>query len=292
MAKANKLTALRVSRIVDPGMYGDGAGLWLRVEPSGSKGWLFRFMLNGKARTMGLGGIGAVSLARARQKAAECRRLRAEGIDPIEARKRAGEADNLAQAKGVAFKSAAEAYIAAHKAGWRSVKHGEQWISTLTTYAYPVFGDLPVAAVDVGMVMKVLEPIWTAKPETASRLRGRIEAVLDWATARGYRTGENAARWKGHLAQLLPPRSRVRSIAHHPALPYAEAGAFMATLRDQEGVAALALQFTIYTAARTGEVTGARWAEIDFAEKMWTVPAHRIKAGREHRVPLSSPALD
>ena len=183
------------------------------------------------------------------------------------------------------------AYSAAHRTGWRNPKHAAQWPSTLQTYAYPVFGSLPVQAIDVRLVTKVLEPIWQEKPETASRVRGRIEAVLDWAKVRGYRDGENPAGWRGHLDKLLPARAKVRKVEHHPALPYAEMGDFVASLRQQEGVAARALEFLILTAARTGEVIAARWDEFDLAEKVWTVAADRMKAGKEHRVPLSPAAV-
>src|SRR5258707_6237283 len=189
------------------------------------------------------------------------------------------------------FKACAERYIAAHKAGWRNPKHAAQWPSTLAAYAYPAFGTLPVQTIDVGLVMKAVEPIWTVKPETAGRVPGRIDSVLDWATARGYRQGENPARWRGHLENLLPRKSKVRRVEHHAALPYGEIAAFIAELRQQEGVAARALEFAILTAAGTGEVIGAEWDEIDFAERLWTVPADRMKAGKEHRVPLSDAAL-
>ena len=189
------------------------------------------------------------------------------------------------------FAACAERYIASHKVGWRNPKHAAQWPATLGTYVYPVFGSLPVQAVDVGLVMKAIEPIWVQKPETAGRVRGRIERVLDWATARGYRQGENPARWRGHLENLLPKKSKVRRVEHHAALPYVEIGAFMAELRQQEGVPARALEFAILTAARTGEVIGAKWDEIDLDERLWTVPAERMKAGKEHRVPLSDVAL-
>jgi integrase len=189
------------------------------------------------------------------------------------------------------FRACAEAYVAAHKAGWRSAKHGQQWQASLRDYVDPVFGSLPVQAVDVALVTKAIEPIWSTKPETASRVRGRVESVLDWATARGYRKGENPARWRGHLDKLLPRKSKVRRVEHHPALPYAEIGAFMGDLRQQEGVAALGLEFAILTAARTGEVIGAKWDEINQTERVWTVPADRMKGNREHRVPLSDAAM-
>lgn len=272
-------------------MHADGGGLYLQVTASGARTWVYRFMLHGRAREMGLGPLHIVSLAEAREKARECRKLRHEGIDPIEARRARLSDERLAAATAMTFRECAEAYIAAHKAGWRNPKHAAQWPSTLETYVYTVCGSLPVQGVDVGLVMKVLEPIWQTKPETASRVRGRVETVLDWATARGYRKGENPARWRGHLDKLLPARAKVRKVEHHRALPYAEMGGFIADLREQEGVAARALEFLILTATRTGEVIGARWEEFDIGEKLWTVPGVRMKAGKEHRVPLSGRAL-
>lgn len=286
-----KLTALAVSQAKRRGYYGDGGGLFLQVSASGAKSWVFRFKEAGRLREMGLGPTHTIGLAEARQKAQDCRRARLDGRDPIEARKAQRMQVKLEAAKAVTFAACAEQYIASHKAGWRNDKHAAQWPATLGTYAYPVFGGLPVQAVDVALVMKAIEPIWTVKPETAGRVRGRIESILDWATTRGYRTGENPARWRGHLENLLPARSKVRRVEHHAALPYPEIGGFMVELRQQEGVAARALEFAILTAARTGEVIGARWDEIDIAERQWTVPPERMKAGKEHRVPLSDAAL-
>jgi integrase len=272
-------------------MYNDGGGLYLQVSASGAKSWIFRFMLDGRPREMGLGPVHVVPLAEARKRAAECRRMRLDGIDPIEARGAQRAQKRLEAATAMTFEQCARAYIEAHKAGWRNSKHAAQWPSTLATYAYPVFGGLPVQAVDVGLVMKVLEPIWVEKSETASRLRGRIESILDWATTRGHRQGENPARWRGHLENLLPKKSKVRRVKHHPALPYDEIADFVVELRAQEGVAARALEFLILAAARTGEVIGARWDEVDLEEKIWVVPGERMKAGREHRVPLSAAAV-
>lgn len=287
-----RLKPLDVARASRPGLYGDGGGLYLQVTGVGGRSWLYRYTLNGRARAMGLGGLDTVSLREARLLAAECRKLCHAGTDPIEAR-RAGRADaKLAAANTMTFSQCVDRYLEAHKAGWRNEKHARQWKATLDTYVGPVFGDLPVAAVDTSLVMKVLDPIWSLKPETASRVRGRIEAVLDWATARGYRFGENPARWRGHLAALLPPKGKVRPVRHHPAMPYAQVPGFMAELREQEGVAPLALRFAILTAARTNEVIGARWEEIDLEAAVWTIPAQRIKAGKEHRVPLSEATLE
>jgi integrase len=275
-----------VRRLKKPGFHADGGQLYVQVSRAGSKSWLFRFARQGRERWMGLGPYPDVSLAEARQKAFDARRLLRDGLDPIEARRGARMAARLEEARSLTFKDCAERYIAAHEAGWRNAKHRAQWRSTLGTYAYPELGDLSVAAIDTALVMKTLEPIWQAKPETADRLRGRIEAVLDWAAARNYRTGDNPARWRGHLDKLLPARRRLARVKHHAALPSRDLPAFMVELRNQAGVSARALEFAILTAARTGEVIGAIWGEIDMGEKVWTVPAERMKGGRTHRVPL------
>ena len=235
--KAAGLTARQIQTQKAPGLFADGGGLYLQVAPSGAKTWIFRFQIAGRRRDMGLGSAAVFSLAEARQKAADARRLAAEGIDPIEHRAGQAAAGALATAKTMTFRDCADQYISSHRAGWRNPKHAAQWPATLATYVYPSFGALPVQAVDVGLVMKAIEPIWTVKPETAGRVRGRIESILDWATARGYRHGENPARWRGHLENLLPAQSKVRRVEHHAALPYPEIGAFMAELRQQEGVA-------------------------------------------------------
>ena len=287
----NRLTARVVEQTKEPGYYGDGGGLVLRVADGGNKVWLYRYKAHGKVREMGLGPVRDVSLAEAREAAREARRLRRTGSDPIDTKRARKAAARLDAAKLTTFSQCAAAYIENHRAAWTNPKHAAQWESTLRTYAYPVFGNLPVAAVDTALVVKVLDPIWSAKPETASRLRGRIEAVLDFATVRGHRVGENPARWKGHLQEALPAKSKVRKVKHHAALPYAEVGAFMADLRQREGDAAAALEFAILTAARTGEVIGARWSEIDIAAAVWTIPDERMKAGHQHRVPLSDQAL-
>jgi integrase len=289
--ETNKLTALRVGRAKKPGHYGDGGGLYLQVAASGAKSWVFRFRDGGKLREMGLGATHTTSLAEARDAASACRKARRDGIDPIEARKASRLQAKLDEAKAMTFKACAEAYIEAHRAGWRNPKHAAQWPSTLMSYVYPILGGLPVQAIDTALVIKAVEPLWTSKTETASRVRGRIESVLDWATARGYRRGENPARWRGHLENLLPKKSKVARVEHHAALPYSEVGAFMVELGRQEGIAAAALEFLILTAARTGEVIGAQWDEVDMVQRVWTVPAERMKGGREHRVPLSAPAL-
>jgi integrase len=292
----NRLTALRVEKQRQPGLHPDGNGVYLQVtlgaDGSLRKSWLFRFRMQGRReRKMGLGAFPEVGLQGARDKASSARKLCKDGIDPVDARKAERAQAKLADVRSMTFNQCAKAYITAHRTGWRNVKHAAQWTSTLETYASPIFGTLPVQAIDVGLVTKVLEPIWSTKSETASRLRGRIEAVLDWAKVRGYRTGDNPARWRGHLDQLLPARTKVRRVEHHAALPYHEIGTFMAALREREALAARALQFGILTAARTSEVINARWDEIDLQARVWTVPAKRMKAGREHRVPLSDPAV-
>lgn len=289
--KMNQLSSRRVVTIMQRGRYADGGGLYLQVSGNGAKSWLFRFTLNGKARQMGLGSINTISIPEAREAALLCRRQLRDGIDPIDARKRELNTRQINAATFMSFKDCAERYISAHSAGWNSIKHGTQWPNTLKTYVYPIIGDLPVQSVDTGLVMKVLEPIWTTKTETASRVRGRIERVLDYATSLKYRSGENPARWKGHLDNLLAKRSKVQKVKHHPALPYPETPSFISVLRQQEGVSARGLEFLILTAARTGEVIGASWGEIDIENKVWVVPAERMKGGQEHRVPLSAASL-
>jgi len=283
----HSLSALGVGKLKDPGYHSDGGGLYLQVSPTGTKSWIFRFKLQGRAREMGLGSLNTLSLADARGRAAECRRQLLDGIDPIEERKAMRNENRLEAAKKMTFEACATAYINTHKASWKNAKHVSQWENTIATYAKPVFGTLPVQAVDTALVVRVLEPMWSKTPETASRLRGRIESILDWATVRGLRRGENPARWRGHLEALLPARSKVRKVEHHAALPYGEMGGFVQEVRGEAGIAARALEFLILTAARTGEVIGARWEEFDLEAKVWTVPAERMKGKREHRVPLS-----
>jgi integrase len=287
----NRLTARTVAAATKPGLYADGGGLYLRVGRGGTKSWCLRYMLEGKAREMGLGGLAKIGLADARKKAAAQRLLLVDKIDPLERRQAENSAKKVEGARSITFAQCARAYIDSHSAGWRNAKHAQQWTNTLATYALPQFGSVPVNDVDVAMVMKVLEPLWTTKSETAGRVRGRIEAVLDWAKARGFRAGENPARWRGHLSNLLPARSKMRAVKHHPALPYSEIGTFMAALRQREGAAAAALAFLILTASRTNEVIGARWPEIDVGTRLWAVPGARMKSGREHRVPLTSAVI-
>lgn len=290
-AGLNKLSALQVQKAKDPGYYGDGGGLWLQISKLGGKSWVFRFTYHGKAREMGLGALHTVSLAEAREKALQHRKMLLEDKDPIEERKIARLHSQFQSASTKTFSECANAYIAAHRSGWKNEKHGKQWAATLETYAFPVMGRLPVAAINTPLVLRALEPIWQSKTETASRLRGRIESVLDWATVRGFRQGENPARWKGHLDKLLPARNKVQKVKHLAALPYSEIGQFMTRLRQRDGMSARALEFAILTAARSGEVRGATWDEIDFENQVWKIPASRMKAGKEHRVPLSEQTI-
>lgn len=290
MAKGiGKLSALKVTKETRPGYYGDGGGLWLQVSKSGTKSWVFRFKspVTGKAREMGMGSINTYSLSEARSRATDVRKILDAGRDPIADRDAERQKIKLATAMAMTFEECADAYIEVHRAGWKNPKHAKQWENTLATYASPVIGSLSVASVDMPLVLKILEPIWTTKNETASRLRGRIEAVLDWATVRGYRAGDNPARWKGHLDKVLPAPNKVQKVKHHPALHYGEVGEFMTALRKCDGIGAKALEFTILTASRSGEVRGATWQEIDLKAKTWTIPAERMKAGKEHRIPLS-----
>jgi integrase len=281
-----------VAKLTRAGRYAVGDGAYLQISQWGTKAWIFRYQRDGRQRHMGLGPASLITLAEARERAREARRALLDGADPLTAKRERRAQARLQAAKGVTFKQAAERMMASHGAAWRNPKHRQQWKNTLSTYVYPHFGELSVAAVDTGLVLKVLELIWTAKPETAGRVRGRIESVLDWAKARGYREGENPARWRGHLDKLLPNRRKVRRVRNDPAMPSAQLPAFMAELRGRSSVSARALEFAILTAARTGEVIGARWPEIDLQAGVWTVPATRMKAGKEHRVPLSARAVE
>ncbi|HEY2132054.1 MAG TPA: integrase arm-type DNA-binding domain-containing protein, partial [Acetobacteraceae bacterium] len=276
-----------------PGKWRDEENLYLVIPPRNPAGgtWQLLYSLGGKARAMGLGsrvGKNAPGRDAVREAARDARKLLRQGLDPL-AERAAGTRAEVAQ--GTSFTSAAERYIAAHEAGWRNRKHSQQWRNTLAAYVHPVLGKLPVGAISTDDVMRVLEPLWTRLPATASRVRSRIEAVLDYAKARGWRDGENVARWRGHLALLLPARGKVRAVQHHPALDWRLAPAFMAKLRAEPGIAARALEFLILTAARSGEGRGAAWAEIDASEAAWMVPAGRMKRRRTHRVPLSAAAL-
>jgi hypothetical protein len=236
----NRLSAVKVAGAKQPGLYADGAGLYLQVTESGSRSWIFRFKIDSRARDMGLGSVNTVSLAEARTLAAECRRHRLQGIDPIEARKSTRAQAQLDAARAMTFDDCRDKFLASHEVGWANAKHRKQWENTLKTYVTPAFGVLPVQSIDVALVLKALEPIWTTKPETASRVRGRIERILDWARARGFRQGENPARWRGHLDILLPSRAKVRRVRHHAALPYGELPGFLAKIREHDALAARA----------------------------------------------------
>ena len=271
-----KLNAAKVKGKLAPGMYGDGGGLWLavgRIGPNGmprSKSWLYRFMLDGRAREMGLGSFDDISLAEAREKAREYRRMvRIDRRDPIEERRAQDAARRIAVATTMTFQQCAETYIKTHTAAWKNGTHAAQWSNSLQRYVYPVFGSLPVQTIDTDLIVKALAPIWTEKPETASRVRGRIEAVLGWATASKFRSGDNPARWRHNLDVLLP--RQVAIVKHHAAIDIDEIGAFMQELRSREGVAARALEFTILCAARTGEAIGAQWKEIDLFKRLWSL---------------------
>ncbi|MDR6657792.1 integrase [Tardiphaga robiniae] len=287
MPGINKLAATKVARISKPGRYGDGAGLWLQVAKAGSKSWIFQFTSQGRERQLGLGSLATVSLADARKKAKAARDLVAEGVDPIEAKQAQRQQAIVADAKRVTFEEAAEGYMAAHGPSWRNEKHRAQWASTLKTYAYPTIGKVALPDIDTPMILKLLKPIWTTKPETAGRVRGRIENILDAAKAEGNRTGDNPARWKGHLDHLLPALTKIKAVKHHAAMPYGDMAKFMASLKMRTGISVRALEVLILTASRTGALIGMRDEEVDFAERVWTVPASRMKTGKEHLVPLS-----
>lgn len=286
----NRLAPVDLKNLNKRGYYADGGGLYFRVSEFGTKAWAFRFTQAGKAREMGLGAFPDVTLKEARERAAEARKEIRDGVDPINQRQQAKSALIAARASALTFEQCAVAYIAAKEPEWKNAKHGAQWRSTLATYVYPVIGKVLVRDVEQSHVLQILQPMWTTKTETASRLRGRIENVLDYATARGYRRGDNPARWRGHLDMLLATPGKVAKVEHHAALPYAEIGSFMVDLRKHQGLGARALEFAILTAARSGEVRGATWAEIDLNAAVWTIPAGRMKAGKEHRIPLSDGA--
>lgn len=284
------ITDLQIKALTKkPGKHRIAPGLYLRVRDTGAAFWALIYTIGGRSREAGLGRYPDVSLLEATSRAAELRlKIRRDGIDPLEVK----HAKPAEPAAAVTFKQIAAEVIAAKRPGWRNPKHAAQWENTLATYAFPVFGDLDVAAIDTEHVLAALQPIWTAKHETATRLRQRIEAVLDAAAARKLRSRENPARWKGHLDTLLTAISKADRVRHHPALPWRELPAFMAQLTENKSSSALALRFAILTASRTGEVLGAQWPEIDFDRAVWTVPSARMKAKREHRVPLSRQAVE
>jgi integrase len=281
-----RLSAAFVARVTKPGRYNDGHGLFLQVGKSGAKSWIFQFRDHGRRPQLGLGPTHTVSLAEARRKALELRKARLDGANLLVERHKAKK-----PIAALTFKDCAAQYIAAHRAAWKGDSNEHQWAASLSSYAFPILGRMPVRDVDVGAVMRCLEAIWRDKPETASRVRQRIEAILDWATVRGHRSGDNPARWRGHLENLLPSPRKVRAREHHKALPIDEVPAFLAALRARRAVSARALEFLLLTATRMGEVTGARWEEIDFRQRLWVIPGPRMKEGREHRIPLSPVAV-
>lgn len=292
---ARELGALAVSKMTDPGLHfvGGVAGLALQVTPGGARAWTLRASIGGRRRDMGLGAYPGVTLAAAREKAREARELIRQGLDPIDRQRAARSALRAAVASAQTFRDTAISYMATHEAGWKNPKHAQQWRNTLEAYAYPVLGDLLVRDVQKEHVLAVLRPIWNTKTETAARLRGRMELVLSYAMQAGYRPeGLNPARWKGGLDKLLPAPGKVAKTEHHAALPVTDMGGFMSRLRQAAGTGARALEFAILTAARSGEVRGATWSEVDLEAKVWTIPAARMKAGVEHRVPLSPIAVE
>ena len=295
MTTWNKLTAVKIKKLKERGSYHDGGGLYLYVSKGGAKHWVYRFMLNKRRREMGLGSLDDFSIAEAREQRDTQRKLTKQGIDPIEHRKAQRAAQLLEDAKAererITFQQCAEACIKAKTPEWKNAKHAQQWTNTLTTYAFPIIGQLPVASVDQAAVLTCLKPIWTTKTETATRVRQRIETVLNYGKAKGYREGDNPAAWKGGLEPVLPKPNKLKNVQHHEALPYDKLPAFMSQLKAQAGQGAQALRFTILTAARTGEVIGAQWQEIDFEKRLWIIPKERMKAGYEHRIALSKAAI-
>ena len=287
-----KLNSIFVQRAQKPGLYGDGNGVYLQVSKGGCKSWIFRFMLNNKSRAMGMGSIELVSLSEARLKAFECRKLLLDGVDPIESKRSLRNAQSLLDAKTLSFEQCAKSYIDSHKPSWKNAKHADQWANTLRTYANPIIGHLAIQDVNTALVMKVLEPIWYSKTETASRVRNRMELILSWATVRGFRVGDNPARWRGHLDKLLPRRTSIQKVKHFSAIPIEELSVFMEKLRGLQTIVARGLEFQILTACRTNEAMGARWSEINLQEGLWTIPASRMKAEREHRIPISERGLE
>ncbi|MBO6581990.1 MAG: tyrosine-type recombinase/integrase [Hyphomonas sp.] len=284
--KSNILTAMLVRNASEPGKYhdGGGTGLYLRVEPNGSRFWVQRVTIKGRRREIGLGSPPVVSLANARDTAIDNKRVIRGGGDPIAERAKAREV--------LTFDRAIDQYLETKLTEFRNEKHAKQWQSTLDTYARPVLGRLPVSEIEVRHVLRVLEPIWAKKTQTATRLRGRIEAVLSWATVAGFRIGDNPARWKGNLSELLPKPSKVARGDNHPALSLQDAPNWWRNVSTREGIAARAVQFACLTAARSGEVRGMTWSEVDLNQALWIIPAERMKANREHRVPLPGKAIE
>ena len=289
--KTDRLNALEVKKLEKPGYYCDGGGLYLQVSKSGSKSWIMRYTLAAKPCEMGLGSLNAFTLAEARVRAKAQRKLLTDGIDPLATKRGDLLAQRMADASIITFDKAAAAFFEANSPAWRNAKHGEQWRNSLANYASPVIGAMPVSAVETAHVLRILTPIWSTKTETATRVRGRIEKVLDWAKVQGYRTGDNPAAWRGHLSEALPKPSKVSKEEHFAALPGEEIGAFMVALRAMQGAGARAMEIIILTATRTSEVLNAKWSEIDLDAGLWVIPKERMKGFREHRVPLSEPAI-
>lgn len=290
-----QLTADQVKAVKVSGSYSDGGGLYLHVVASGTKSWIYRYQIAKRRREMGLGGYPKLTLAKARLQRDFHRKQVKVGIDPLEVKRAATEqaVENRRQSKTLemTFKRCAEAYIGQKEHGWSSHKHGQQWRNTLTTYAYPVIGELPVAHIDTQEVLEILQPIWLNKTETATRVRNRIELVLDYAGALKYRTGDNPARWRGNLANLLASPSKIREVKHHSAIPYDDISEFLVKLSNSKGLAARALTLTILAATRTSETLNATWNEFDLTKGVWTIPKSRMKGSRPHRIPLSEPAV-
>jgi integrase len=288
----DKLTDRKIRELKRPGFLSDGGNLYLDAWGLPNKNWVLRYARHGKTHDHGLGSYPQTSLAEARERRDEALRKLRNGTDPIEERRAERLAPKLQRARSMTFRQCADFYIAAHEQSWKNDRHRTQWQQTLESYCYPTLGDLPIQQIDTGLVMRIVQPLWHSKTETSARIRGRVEAILDWAVSAGYRPeGANPARWKGHLQNLLPAKAKIAPTRHHKALHYAELPQFMAELAVQTSIAALALRFTILTACRTGEALGARWDEIDPGNRLWVVPGSRMKGGREHRVPLSEPVL-
>jgi integrase len=291
--KVNELSAVEIRRLSKPGRYAVGgvAGLLLSIKETGAKSWVLRTMVGGKRRNIGLGGFPDVSIAVAREKARQMKEKIAEGVDPVVERQARKARMISAQAKKLTFAEAARLYHEKKVLELRNEKHKKDWISSLERHAMPIIGAIPVSDIEFTHILKILDPIWAEKTETATRVRQRLEAVLTWATVSGYRSGENPARWRGHLEAVLPKPSKLKSESHFPALPWQEIGAFMADLRKRNGSGPRCLEFIILTAVRSGEARLATWNEIDFKSGIWTIPAERMKARKEHRVPLCDDAL-
>lgn len=289
---SRKLTAVEVGRLNSPGKFPVGEGLYLQVSKTNTRSWLFRYRISEKTTWMGLGSVRFVTLSEARSKASSFQRDLADGLNPLGARIEAERSQAAKELTRISFKECATKYIEAHAPSWKNKKHIFQWSSTLETYAFPLVGALPVGEVDTTLVLKILEPIWYSKSETASRLRGRIERILSWAAVRGFRGIENPARWRGHLDQLLPKRSAIQKVQHFKALPFSDVGSFIGKLHAQQTVGTLALEFTILTATRTNETLGAKWTEINITERYWLIPAERMKSKREHKIPLTTRMIE